>query len=481
MAMGNELEKYLLEAEGKEKEELSLDNIYRHIGFDREKKRLGWVRVLPFSLIEERLSAFSNILDNKEDVVFIGMGGSINGIKPLVSLFESGSFYSTGEHRYKIYTLDNLDPRASGEVLKKIRDIDKTLIVPISKSGTTQETQLLASTFKEIFTSNWEDHFCWLSDPTSFEKIDALGWQKVKKMPIQFDGETDIGGRFSSPHTLIFFLPLFLLLNKDFSKLKNIYEEYVSSLKEVREKAYYYAQYYKDNKYAYFYPVIDGRENLSSWIIQLFQESLGSKKRDMPVKTLSFPYRRRDDFLPLQPDFKIDNPFVSLMCEMYFFQIFIAYYAGFKEVNFVTQDVVEKYKNEMRKLEGMSLVDAAAVDLDSLVTEVRKNIKDEHKFIEIVLYCYSSKELLERIKMKFKDVFSDKIILLFIGSDWNHHSYQAAVEDKHTFYVFLLASSYETDIPPFSEETLKNNVQTLRLISRATHLTLKEKSLLFSL
>ena len=48
--MNEMLEKYLLEAAGIEKEGLSSDNPYKSLGFDENKKRLGWVNSVPFSV-----------------------------------------------------------------------------------------------------------------------------------------------------------------------------------------------------------------------------------------------------------------------------------------------------------------------------------------------------------------------------------------------------------------------------------------------
>lgn len=471
--MFDKLDNYLLQAQGRNKEELSSDNPYREIGFDKEKNRLGWLRVLPFSVIKESLSKLSGILEGKESFIFVGMGGSINGIKTLFSLFKSHS----------LYTLDSLDPLALKEILGKIKNIEKTLVVSISKSGTTQETQLLSRTLKELFGSKWREHFLWLVDQPAFGKLNSLGWEGALTLPIQFDGLTDIGGRFSSPHTVIFFLPLFLFLKKDFDKLKIIYEGYINLQKDIRNKAFILADKYQHSKCAYFLPTAKGglNERLSSWIVQLFQESLGSKDDSLPVKTTCFLKNKKDLFIPLELKLRIANPVVSLMAEMYFFQVFIAFYAAFKKINFVDQEYVEKYKEEMRRLEGEKTSAIPAADLKKLIETVKGRILSEHKFIEVVLYFHPDKKVIAKIAKLFGDIFRGKLVFVFVGSDWNHHSYQASFADKSTFYVFLLADSYETKISHLSVDTLKRNIDTLKIISKATHLTLKEKSVLFSL
>jgi len=471
--MVNALEKYLLEAEGKSQEDVSSDNPFKVIGFDKDKKRLGWVRVIPFSVIKDRLSGLLGFLEGKDAFIFVGMGGSINGMKTLFAFFKG----------HKLFTLDNLDPAAITSILKKIKNLEKTLVISVSKSGTTQETQLLSKALKEVFGSSWQNHFLWLADPDAFGKIDSLGWQGAKKVPIQFDGQTDIGGRFSSPHTLIFFLPLFLLLKKDFNKLKQVYDAYLAALSDARKEACSFAQEYKDKEYAYFFPQVKGNfgQSLSSWIVQLFQESLGSKKDGFSVKTSCAIKGKSKLFLPLSLGATIKNQVASLMVQMYFFQVFIAFYSALKNINFVDQDFVEKYKDEMRKLEGEKVTGITVLKLKEVIAEVKKRAVSEHRFIEVVLYFYPSQDVIKEIKASFSKVFKDKMVFVFIGSDWNHQSYQAAFSDKNTFYVFLLKPSYHIGLNKIPEETLQKNVEKLKLISKATYLTLKEKSLLFSL
>lgn len=477
--MSKKLERYLLEAVGKQKQEIAADNLYREIAFDGDKERLGWVKPLPFSRIKESLEKISDVLEGKENFIFVGMGGSINGIKPLIALFGNKSFS----------TLDNLDPNALARLLEELKNSDKTLVITISKSGTTKETQLLAAALREFFASKydntqWPKHFLWLSDPESFVKIDSYGWSQVKKTPIQFDGKTDIGGRFSSPHTLIFILPLFLLLKRNLGALEKIYSSFVSLQKEVNQRACSLCEKSKNKKDAYFSPLVDGKSSraLSSWIVQLFQESLGSKLEGLAVKTITGQKHDRV-FFPLRLGLEMGEEVVSLMSQMYFFQVFIAYYAACHRINFVSQEFVEKYKNQMRELESQASQKEPieSIDIEEVLEQVKRRITPEQKFIEIVLYFYPAPELIDRIKKMFARKFSQKKILVFVGSDWNHQSYQAAFGSKDTFYVLLALSSYTQQVEGVSNNTLLQNIETLQVIAKATYLTLKDKSLLFSL
>lgn len=472
------LKDYLLEAAGMNQAEITSDNPYCEFGFDGTQRRLGWVKPAVFSDIKKPLIALEPVLAGKEYFIFVGMGGSINGIKPLLALFKPKTFQ----------TLDSLDPRALSQVLAGIDDLAKTLVVAISKSGTTQETQLLAATLRDVFAKKigddaWKTHFLWLSDITAFSKLDSLGWKDVKKMSIQFNGDTDIGGRFSSPLTLIFFLPLFLLMRKDFAALEKIYQRFLQLQETIQQEAYEAYERYRHKKNAYFSPCVDERlgESFSSWIVQLFQESLGSKHHGFEVKTIT---NLQNDklFTAISLDVASENPIVSLFSQMYFFQLFIAFYAAGKKINFVNQEYVEQYKKQMRLLETESDACAKNIDItiDALIDVARKKCLKTQPFIEIVLYFCPSQDYRRMLTESFCRAFPDKRILIFIGSDWNHQSYQAAFGSSDTFYILLTASEYPLDAAFVSSEVLLKNVTTLKLIAKATQLTIKEKAILFS-
>ncbi len=477
--MKSDVKKYFLEAVGKDKNELSKKNPYRDIGFDADKRRLGWVKPPKFSEIKKSFKELLPALLGKENFIFIGMGGSINGIKPLISLFKAKSFY----------ILDNLDPEALLKVVSQIKNFRKTLVVAISKSGTTKETQLLSHALKELFSNKlgdnkWQEHFLWLSDKIAFEKIDTLGWKGVKKATIQFNGGSDIGGRFSSPHTLIFYLPLFLLLNKNLATLGKIHTTFAKIQKEIQKKAYLISQDCKSKTDAYFSPFLDEKLNnsLSSWVVQLFQESLGSKLDNLAVKTI--PSFKDRQFFSVKLDLEIKDSRTYLMAQMYFFQVFIAYYSASKKINFVTQNFVENYKKEMQKLENKNnrCQNNKVLEFNSIIEQVKKRIKNNHRFIEIVLYFYPScSKITDNIKKEFSKNFPDKEILIFVGSDWNHQSYQAAFGSKDTFYLLLTSPQYRHDVLAVPRDIILKNIKTQLVIAQATYLTLADKAFIFAL
>jgi hypothetical protein len=120
-------------------------------------------------------------------------------------------------------------------------------------------------------------------------------------------------------------------------------------------------------------------------------------------------------------------------------------------------------------------------DIDSIINKVKQEIKPGQDFLEVILYFYPSLKCLTKLEEQFKKAFAARQVLLFLGSDWNHQSYQAAFGSKDTFYALLVSSSYNRQNLDLPELSLKKNTQTLKLIAKATYLTIKDKSLLFSL
>jgi hypothetical protein len=434
---------------------------------------MGWLREFPASTIERAIENVKPALDGKTDIIFSGIGGSGNGIKALAALFKNEN----------IFVIDSLDPAALEAVISKIKNKRQALIVPISKSGTTKETQLTAGSFREYMGKTWKQDFLWLADPEAFSKLDSAGWEGTRKTPIQCDGESDIGGRFSCPHTLIFYLPLYLFLNRDLGKVEATYSAYRKLLPDIRKKAYDFTKQYADKNPAYLCPMAGNimGEEFFAWVVQLFQESLGSKRADFSVKTLYPQAGNSQDILPLALHMNIENPVVSLMAHMYFFQVFTAFYAAFKKLNYVDQPYVEKYKKEMRKLEGAKAEEIPSKTLDEVIAQAKAKMKPAQKFVEAVLYFYPKAGEVDSIRKRLSQAFSGKKVLVFIGSDWNHHSYQAAASDAETFFLILPKAQYIQEVSGVSKETLASNVAALELVARATYVTISDKAVLYRL
>ena len=458
------IKEYLLAAGSKDKKDLPFDNPFANIGFDGEDPRLGWVIPPEFPLIADRLQQISQLLQDKKHFVFVGMGGSINGVKSIASFDKNKS----------IYTIDSLDPAALSEILRRVEPA-KTLVIAISKSSTTKETQLIAKSLGQVIS---KENFIWLIDLGNKEKLFSQGWQDINIFPIQPDLREDIGGRFSSPHTLIFLLPLFIILGKDINRLEAVWSQYVSLRKVLLDKSYSLAEKHKNSTPAYFNLKLKEnlKDNLYGWLVQLFNESLGSKKEKLAVKTLvSAEDEDIEGFWPLSLDIDIDDYFVYIMAHMYFSQCFVSFYAYFQNIVFVNQPYVEVYKKAMRSQEGI-IQNKPAVFWRDMPEILKQNPSfDSKKFIEVVLYFYPKEGFIEELSRALSHQIPHKKNLVFIGSDWNHHSYQAAFKSEDTLYVIACLEEYEI-CPYIDKNIIQENVNTLKVISVATFSTLKDKA-----
>lgn len=126
-----------------------------------------------------------------EDIVVLGIGGSALGITCVRDALK-GPFWNlkSKEQREglpRLFVLDNLDTVAEVE---SVVDLDKTLFIVISKSGTTPETMAQYFYFKQKVS---KENFVFITDPESGE-LRRLGAKYGVPM---LDIPANVGGRFS--------------------------------------------------------------------------------------------------------------------------------------------------------------------------------------------------------------------------------------------------------------------------------------------
>jgi hypothetical protein len=470
---------HLLSASEKQsKEQVPTDNPYRAIGFENDDSRLGWVNPPAWREVEGVLRDFLDLKigRGKTQFIFSGMGGSINAIKAL-----NNTVRKKGD--IEIHTIDSLDPVAIARIFSSIDDLSEILVIGISKSGTTEETLTLLSTLKEKLQAqglDYHDHFLWLTDlPQGRVKIENAGWAGVEILPIQTNYRKDIGGRFSAPHTTIFLIPLLLLLNKDMDRMKTLWTEYVQSRNrlflEPMEKAHLFAA-----KNTRFFAIVLEKDlcALDTWAIQLFQESLGSKVNGFNPKTVVVLEELSDGFEQVEFSALVSEPVLRMMLMMYMLELFVAVFAYYRGINFVTQPEVDVYKRRMKEASAHNIPRTEKVAEGELVERIRSLLQSNaaKRFLEVVCYWQLEEDERNHFIRFLGAAFPEKKILVFAGSDWNHHSYQAASKNSDTFFIILVKDSYQQEIDGISSDTLRRNVRTLKTIAYATYSTLVERS-----
>ena len=159
-----------------------------------EDKWLGWLHIVGRELADaDRLHSFAEKVKQRgfTDVVLLGMGGSSLGPEVFGKTFGRQSSWP------RFHMLDSTDP-AQIKAIERAIDLDKTLFIVSSKSGSTLEPNI----FLDYFLARVEavrgkdkagEHFVTVTDPGSSleRRAKQLGFAHI------FHGMPSIGGRYS--------------------------------------------------------------------------------------------------------------------------------------------------------------------------------------------------------------------------------------------------------------------------------------------
>ncbi len=157
-----------------------------------EDKWLGWLDIVAREQADlASLQAFSEGVKNLSDVVLIGMGGSSLGSEVLAQSFGQQA------GRPVFHAIDSTSPDQIAALEAKL-DLERTLFIVASKSGSTLEPNIIKDYFHaRIAARVGEDkagsHFAAVTDPGSSMEKEA----KQKGYAHIFHGEPTIGGRYS--------------------------------------------------------------------------------------------------------------------------------------------------------------------------------------------------------------------------------------------------------------------------------------------
>jgi len=222
------------------------------------------------------------------NIVIIGMGGSIQGAKSIYSFLKKNI-------KKKVFFFDNLDPNLNAEY-KKIQDLKNSCFVVISKSGNTLETVTNLST---IFSKNLLKNK--LIVITENKESDLM--KVTKKYNAEFiEHKKFIGGRYSVLSEAGMFPAALMGLDlKKFKNLKNLIKDknFVSSL--ILNVATIYSLKKKDMKNSVILNYDSSLNDLGYWYQQLVAESLGKKNQGINP-TLSFAPKDHHSLLQLYLD-----------------------------------------------------------------------------------------------------------------------------------------------------------------------------------
>ncbi len=236
----------------------------------KEKQDIGYYN-LPFqdtTLIKEYAQTVK-----QKDIAIIGIGGSTLGTFAIYS-------FLTRTHNFdkKLYFFESTDPIDINTRLERL-DLDNTLFIVISKSGTTIET---ISVFKYLYSKvKIDKDNCLIITETDSKLNDFAQSNDIKT----FEIPKNVGGRFSVFST-VGLVPL-AIVGIDIDRLldgaKEAYSEYFEQealYKRIMTKARFMAEYkHKFNNNVVF-SYASELEGFNKWYVQLWGESLGKIDKD---------------------------------------------------------------------------------------------------------------------------------------------------------------------------------------------------------
>lgn len=157
-----------------------------------EDKWLGWLDIVAREQGDlPSLEAFAEKVKGLSNVVLIGMGGSSLGSEVLAQSFGRQAGWPD------FHAIDSTSPDQIGALEAKL-DLERTLFLVASKSGSTLEPNILKDYFHaqvkaRVGEAKTGSHFAAITDPGSSMEKEA----KQKGFANLFYGEPTIGGRYS--------------------------------------------------------------------------------------------------------------------------------------------------------------------------------------------------------------------------------------------------------------------------------------------
>ena len=227
-------------------------------------ERLNWLD-LPRSsraLLPE-LDAISARFRNFTHVVLCGMGGS--SLAPEVI---------AASYKKEIFILDSTDPDYINHALSG--NLDLTVVIVSSKSGSTIETSSQLALFEDAFTKAGllpKDHIVIVTDPGSPLDVSS----RAKEFTV-VNADPFVGGRFSALSA--FGLVPAAIIGIDISVILDSAADTLSQLSGPQSQAVEiaYLLSYHSGQYCAFSDAESGMPGLSDWIEQLIAESTGKEQ-----------------------------------------------------------------------------------------------------------------------------------------------------------------------------------------------------------
>lgn len=230
-----------------------------------EKKDIGY-----YNLVKQDTKAFKEYASTvkQTNIVVIGIGGSTLGTYAIYKFLKHSKTLSK-----KLYFFETTDPIDIKSKIDSI-DLEDTLFIVISKSGTTVET---VSIFKYIHSLVKIDK----NNTVVITEFDSKLNEYAKSNNMKtFDIPKDVGGRFSV-FSSVGLLPLAIVgidIDKLLNGAKSIHDSFFNKKDQyikILKKARFFVEYKNSFNINVLFSYSSRLEGFNKWYIQLWGESLG--------------------------------------------------------------------------------------------------------------------------------------------------------------------------------------------------------------
>lgn len=258
-----------------------LETVLEDLRVLNEKVRREPYPFLKLALEPHELEEMMEIRDSLkgkeiEELVILGIGGSSLGCEAIFQALLPERTNFCGRPRYWI--LDNIDPNTISTFLERV-NLEKSLIVVISKSGETPETLSQFMLLKRLLShiADWKDRVIVITDRDKGPLRKIVNFEKLKSLSIP----RDVGGRFSvlSPVGLFPSIMMGLsghsMIEGARSMVNHIFEKEPKENLALLLTSILYLMDKKGKKNHIVMPYCDRLLGFGNWFRQLEAESLG--------------------------------------------------------------------------------------------------------------------------------------------------------------------------------------------------------------
>jgi glucose-6-phosphate isomerase len=332
------------------------DSIFENIL--KEKESVGYYN-LPEQDVDYIVEYAKKI--SKKNIVVVGIGGSSLGTYAIYQFLKAKSNFDKS-----LYFLESTDPVLLNDSIKNL-DLDDTIFIVVSKSGTTLET---ISIFKYIcsLVEIKKENFIIVTDEGS--KLE----QFAKKSNLDFFTiPSNVGGRFSVLST-VGLLPLAIvgvnikeLLKGAKSTKDRFFHTDIDFKNELKQKATFFSRNMNKYNINCIFSYSELLRGFNSWYIQLWGESLGKHQIHSDLNVGLTPIgligpTDQHSFLQLIVDGKRDKSVTFIKIKDF-------------EIDLKVPDVTLSSLEELDMINSMNFSDLINLQADSII-ESLESLKD---------------------------------------------------------------------------------------------------------